>query len=62
MSLFLPEVLGIRLPETIAEGEEFGKNEKGPLDFIFAKSKCCKKEETGDDTDYMAVPGKTSVV
>jgi len=44
LALFLPEVLGIRLPETLQEGEEFGKDQISPLVRIFIKLGCCKEE------------------
>uniref|UniRef100_H2YMR5 Major facilitator superfamily (MFS) profile domain-containing protein n=1 Tax=Ciona savignyi TaxID=51511 RepID=H2YMR5_CIOSA len=59
LALFLPEVLGIRLPETIKEGEEFGKNQPGPLSFIFKRLGCGGNEQEENrtpDVKYAMVP------
>nr|XP_002128813.1 organic cation transporter protein [Ciona intestinalis] len=66
LALFLPEVLGIRLPETLKEGEEFGMKQGGPLTFILKRLKCCGESEDDEqrttDAKYALVPmnGATS--
>ena len=60
LALFLPEVLGIRLPETIQEGEDFGLDQSGPLDCIMIKLGCKIEGEQRSNghsvnTDYQRV-------
>ena len=54
LALFLPEVLGIRLPETLEEGEEFGKDQISPLVQIFAELGCCKTESIQRSNGHFA--------
>lgn len=56
LSLFLPETMGKQLPQTIQEGEEFGRGQKF-FDAPFLKKK--KEDVSCDVTFKRSVPGST---
>ena len=45
LALTLPEVLGIRLPETLEEGETFGMDQKSPFQVVAKKIFGAKEED-----------------
>nr|CAB3266145.1 organic cation transporter protein-like [Phallusia mammillata] len=58
LALFLPEVLGIRLPETIKEGEEFGLEQVNPVKLLCQKFGCSQREPLPvEGVKYTAVNG-----
>nr|XP_039251339.1 organic cation transporter protein-like [Styela clava] len=56
LALLLPEVIGIKLPETLEEGEAFGKDQVSPLARLCCRKRVSRHDENGiEKLDYAKI-------